>query len=203
MKLQDLATARMNCADFSNFALTGHCRLLMFLPQEGICYGEESVRYKESVVRLSVCIKFLLGCAAISSLLFSAAAAQESPLTVRSGDHAAHVFPTVSLAPGLPADTGPLLYNYNGGPACRRRSLRLVFGLSSPALMLPRHHIFNPEESASVQVLWTSHGSVTFVTDLPVRDAINFSSSCDAIALSPSAAVPPFHAEFNATFAPT
>jgi len=67
--------------------------------------------------RLLVCVQFLLGCASISSLLFSLAAAQEasSPLTLRSSDgHAIHILPTVNLAPTLPPDVGPLVYN--GGP---------------------------------------------------------------------------------------
>jgi len=64
----------------------------------------------------SVRSKFAVICATVS-LLFCAAAAQDasSPLTLRGEDgHAAHIFPTVHLAPALPPDSGPLVYN--GGP---------------------------------------------------------------------------------------
>jgi hypothetical protein len=60
--------------------------------------------------------KFAALCAAVS-LLVLAAAAQDaaSPLTLRGEDgHAIHTLPTVHLAPALPPDSGPLLYN--GGP---------------------------------------------------------------------------------------
>jgi hypothetical protein len=60
--------------------------------------------------------KFAVLCATVS-LLFCAAAAQDasSPLTIRGEDgHAIHILPTVHLAPALPPDSGPLLYN--GGP---------------------------------------------------------------------------------------
>jgi len=68
-------------------------------------------------IRLAVHTKFVIVCTTISLLLLSAAAAQEasSPLTLRASDgHAVHIFPTVHLAPALPPDSGPLVYN--GGP---------------------------------------------------------------------------------------
>jgi hypothetical protein len=66
--------------------------------------------------RLSLCSKFAVACGTVS-LLVCAASAQNasSPLIVRGNDgHAIHILPTVSRAPALPPDVGPL--NYNGGP---------------------------------------------------------------------------------------
>jgi hypothetical protein len=64
--------------------------------------------------RLSARFAFI--CATIGVLLLCAAAAQQSsPLTIRASDgHGIHIFPTVNMAPALPPDAGPLLYN--GGP---------------------------------------------------------------------------------------
>ena len=67
--------------------------------------------------RLAVRARLGIVCGTISLLLCSAAAAQEasSPLTLRASDgHGIHIFPTVNLAPALPPDSGPLVYN--GGP---------------------------------------------------------------------------------------
>lgn len=66
--------------------------------------------------RLSICSKVVI-CGTTVSLLLCAAVAQDasSPLIVRGNDgHAIHIFPTVSLAPALPPDVGPLVYH--GGP---------------------------------------------------------------------------------------
>jgi hypothetical protein len=60
--------------------------------------------------------KFASACA-ITGVLLGVAAAQDasSSLVVRGSDgRAAHIFPTVSLAPALPPDVGPLVYH--GGP---------------------------------------------------------------------------------------
>jgi hypothetical protein len=64
--------------------------------------------------RLAVCAKFATACATITLLLFAVASAQvqSSPLTLRSGDgRVGHIFPTISMAPALPPDSGPLIYN--------------------------------------------------------------------------------------------
>jgi hypothetical protein len=63
--------------------------------------------------QLSVCSKFVAACAVIG-VFACAAAAQDSPLSVRDNQgHGAHMFPTVNFAPALPPAT-PLVYH--GGP---------------------------------------------------------------------------------------
>jgi len=69
----------------------------------------------------TVCARLATVCATISLLLLCAAAAQEvpapSPLTVRdSNGHAAHIFPSVKLAPALTPDAGPLIYHNGTAP---------------------------------------------------------------------------------------
>src|SRR5579863_8480869 len=64
---------------------------------------------------LSACTKISALCATGSLLVCAAAAQEASPLTLRSSDgHAIHILPTVSMAPALPPDVGPLVYH--GGP---------------------------------------------------------------------------------------